>query len=145
MFTKTEGAAERHTQTVGVVRRQKVSTPVWTKVQRFEKLSKDQEVGKSLRKVKKIRDKPGEGIQSSIKKFLQKVEEVEAHITKVTGGSDKFSPKGPLKPSSSGASTKPRLANIRSSPAIRTPPREGGKKGGGRTRKSIGSAGTLDK
>ena len=49
MFTRNEGATEGHTQTGGEVRRQKVSTPVPTKVQRFEKLSKDLEAGKSLR------------------------------------------------------------------------------------------------
>ena len=44
-----------------------------------------------------------------------------------------------------GASTKPRLANISSSPIRRTSSREGGKKGGGRLRIRTGSAGTLEK
>ena len=85
MFSKAEGPAERDTQNVSGVRKVKVSTPVQTKVQRFENISKDPEKGKTLRKVRKVRDRPGEGVQALIKKFLQKVELMEGHKTKVTG------------------------------------------------------------
>ena len=48
MFSKAEGPAERDTQNVSGGRKVKVSTPVRTKVQRFENISKDPEIGKNL-------------------------------------------------------------------------------------------------
>ena len=135
MFSKAEGPTERDTQSGVGVRKQKVSTPVRTKVQRFEDISKDLEIGKTLRKVKKVRDRPGEGVQASIKKFLQKVEKME----------------GPSIPNKDGASTKPSLASLRlalsttSSPKQGPLPKGGGKKGKGRVRDGRGSVRTLEK
>ena len=70
LFGKTteQQHEDTNTQPENDVRRYGRSTPVRTKVQRYENLVRDSEVGKSLRKVRKMKDKPGEGIQSSIKK-----------------------------------------------------------------------------
>ena len=58
-------------------------------------------MSKTLRKVKKIRDKPGEGVQCSIKKFLQKIDNLEGLENKVKMGS--VNPKGPQGPNPNGA------------------------------------------
>ena len=117
MFNKVKGQPQEevHTQPEDNIRRQGRSTPVRTKVQRFEKLAKEPEVGKSLRKVRKMKDKPGEGVQSSIKKFLQKVEKVEGPSSnKAKGNMKQMDPKGLEISTTDGASTKPRLASLRS-------------------------------
>ena len=51
----------------------RISTPIRMKVKRYEELSKNIKVHKSLRKLSKLKDKPGEGVQISIRKFLRKV------------------------------------------------------------------------
>ena len=144
MFSKTEPeTVELTTQNVGGGNKAKVSTPIQTKVQRYEAMCRQGEVGKTLRKVKKIRDKPGEGAQCSIKRFLQRLDNLEELETKVKMGS--LNPKGPQGPSSNGATTKPELAKGPSRPASGSPVRVGGKKAGGRSRIRTGSEGTLGK
>ena len=154
MFVKVKGQQQEevHTKPEVNVRKQGRSTPVRTKVQRFEKLAREPEVGKSLRKVRKMKDKPGEGIQSSIKKFLQKVEKLEGPSSNQAKGEPKvMDPKGPAIPDTDGASTKPRLASLRSALSRRSSPNQGplpkggGKKGKGRVREGKGSIRTLEK
>ena len=144
MFSKKESqTTQTNTQNIGGGVRLKVSTPIRTKVQKYEAMCKQGEVGKTLRKVKKVRDKPGEGAQCSIKRFLQRLDNLEELETKVKMGS--LNPKGPQEPSPNGATTKPVLAKGPSRPTLGTPARVGGKKAGGRPRVRTGSAGTLEK
>ena len=91
--------------------------------------------------MRKPRDKPGGGIQSSITKFLQNVEESEGH-RRDPGHLD---PKGPQKLRTNGAGIKPRLATLRSSLTSRTPPKVGGNKGGGGLRDRKRSVRTLER
>ena len=53
----------------------KVSTPIRQKVKLFEQTNREP-VHKSLRKVKRSRDKVGPGIQTSIRKFLLKADKI---------------------------------------------------------------------
>ena len=106
-------------------------------------MSKQGEMGQTLRKVKKLRDKPGEGAQCSIKKFLQRVDNLEEMESKVKMGSPNS--KGPQGPLSYGATTKPELAKGPSRPTTGPSVREGGKMAGGRIRARTGSGGTLGK
>ena len=119
----------------------RVSTPVRTKVQRYEAMSKQGEIGKTLRKVKKLRDKPGEGAQCSIKKFLQRVENVEEIKSKVKMGSPIS--KGPHGPLSHGATARSESAKTTSRLTAEPSVGEGGKKAGGRLRDRTRSGGTL--
>ena len=96
-----------------------------------------------MRKVKRVRDKPGEGAQCSIKRFLQRLDNLEELGNKVKMGS--INPKGPQGPSPNGATTKPVLAKGPSRPTSGSPARVGGKKAGGRSRVRTGSEGTLGK
>ena len=95
-------------------------------MERYQKLVTVVEAGKSLTKVRKLKDKPGGGIQSSITKFLQKVEGSEGQ----NRDPGRLDPKGPQKLKPNGASIKPRLATLKSSLTSRTPPKVGGNKGG---------------
>ena len=70
----------------------RVSTPLRMKVKRYEELAKDPELHKSLRKVRRVKDRPWEGMQVSIKKFLQKVENEEGNNKKAALGSKTLSP-----------------------------------------------------
>ena len=115
----------------------RVSTPVRTKVQRYEAMSKQGEIGKTLRKVKKLRDKPGEGAQCSIKKYLQRVEKLEETKSKVKMGSPIS--KGPNGPLSHGATARSELAKTPSRLTTEPSVREGGKKAGGMLRARTGS------
>ena len=120
-------------------------------------------VSKSLRKVKKPKDKPGEGLQVSIVKFLRKVEEVEKEGSGGVGNTvtkaalDSKSPKNPrtlspettIMPSclrTSGAQTKPRLGKGPSIvPTVGPSAKVGGKLGGGRRKERRGTLGSLEK
>ena len=97
-----------------------------------------------MRKVKKVRDKPGEGAQCSIKRFLQRLDNLEELENKVKLGT--VNPKGPQGPSPNGATAKPMLdKGPPSRPALGPSAKVGGKKAGGRPRVRTGSEGTLGK
>ena len=116
-------------------------------------------VPKSLRKVKKCKDKPGEGLQVSIRKFLRKVEEVEKEGSVVGRSVNKaalehkslrtLSPKKTIKPSNpktSGAQAKPGLRKVPSTMSTSGPPtRVGGKLGGGGRKEGRRTLGSLEK
>ena len=116
----------------------RASTPVRTKVQRYEARTKQkrEEIGNTLRKVKKARDKPGagEGAKCSIKKYFQRLETLNSEDTKVTKG-----PNGPLTHGATVRSGSARTSRLTSE----SPVREGGKKAGGRIRDRTRSGGTL--
>ena len=117
-------------------------------VRKYEEFSKDPELHKSLRKVRRLKDKPGEGVQVSIMKFLLKVEKEEGQINKAPLGLKILSPgriKKPLQPISKGARTKPGLAGKPSRPTQGPSPREGGKAGGGEKKDSTRTLGPLEK
>ena len=63
IFAKDKGQQQKDVQTKPEVnvRKQGRSTPFTTNVQRYEKIAKDSEVGNSLRKIRRIKDKPGRG------------------------------------------------------------------------------------
>ena len=101
-----------------------------------------------MRKVKRAKDRPGEGIQILIKKFLQKVEKEEGDNKKAAMGYKTLSPeksKRPLKPTSKGAGTKRGLASKSSRPTPRPSLREGGKISGGGLKTRTGSMGALER
>ena len=134
----------------------RISTPIRMKVKRYEELSKDIEVHKSLRKVRKLKDKPregGEGVQISIRKFLRKIQEVEKVDIEVNRQSlepkvKALSPEITIKPStliSNGARTKPGLAAKTPRPVQGPSTREGGKKAGGMKKERKKTFGTLEK
>ena len=114
----------------------RASTPVRTKVQRYEARTKQkrEEIGNTLRKVKKARDKPGEGAKCSIKKYFQRLETLNLEETKVTKG-----PNGPLTHGAIVRSGSARTSRLTAEPSIG----EGGKKTGGRLRDRTRSGGTL--
>ena len=123
-------------------------------MKKYEELAKEMQVPKSLRKVRKPKDKPGEGVQVSIKNFLQKVQEVEKEggiVSKASlesKGLKTFSPEKtlkPLNPRSSGAQTKPGLGKKTSRPTSGPPTKVGGKVAGGGRKEGIRSLGPLEK
>ena len=95
-----------------------------------------------MRKVKRVRDKPGEGAQCSIKRFLQRLDNLEDLGDKVKVGVS--NPKGPQIPLPSGATTKPVL-DKGPKPTLGPSARVGRDKAGGRKRVRTGSEGTLGK
>ena len=105
------------------------------------------EVQKSLRKVRKPKDKPGERIQVSIKNFLRKVQEVE--VGKDENIVNKASPREktlkPLSLKNSGARTKPGLGQRTSKPTNGPSSKVGGKLVEGNKKEGIRTVGPLER
>ena len=97
-------------------------------MKKYEEMSVVIENNKSLRKVKRLKDKPGEKVQVSITKFLQGMEKDEGQNAKASRGLQILS-QGAKRPSqlmTKGARTKPKLAVRKSSPVVGPSIKEGG-------------------
>ena len=108
----------------------KPSTPVRTKVQRFEDGSKSPGLFRSSGKIFKLRNKQGSKVQSTIKMFLNTEPEVTNPIQGINIGKHK-------KPTWLGACGKPSLAKT-SRPRKDSLTLEGGKHVKGKKREGIG-------
>lgn len=132
----------------------KISTPIRQEVKMFEQMGRDPGQ-KSLSKLKRLRDKPGPGIQMSINKFLLKKESEERtdDVTRSESqtktiergtqspGNQRIKPSRPLR--ALGAKKKPRLATP-SGPAEGSPLEGRGKTSGGLRKESKGTSRPLD-
>ena len=106
------------TVTVTKEHKLKVSTPIRQRVKKFEEMGRDHGPQKSLRKVKILRDKPGPGVQTSIKRFLLNAEDRERRGGDIWTKALNLKPQSPTndnatkpkKPLRQGASNKPKQA-----------------------------------
>ena len=107
----------------------KISTLICQRVRKLEEMGRDPGPHNSLRKVKKLRDKPGPGVQISIKRFLLNADDRERREGDIREKTLELKPQSlsnqkatkPRKPLRQEASNKTKLATVTSRPARGSP------------------------